>query len=121
MGVMPFSWLLTIPGIGGFSILIGAIDWHRERRLRPQGRSITPGNELLPEATREQQCIAKQRSAKLRQLLRFYIFSRDNISPELLAGNALPPLDFLNGELAKSEENWRVQSVSGNNVTTSEI
>lgn len=62
-----------------------------------------------------------RRSGVLRQLTQLYIFSHDGITPRMMAGMELPPAEFLNPELERSGETWRVRSVNGAKVETYNI
>ena len=52
-------------------------------------------------------------SAVLRQLTQLYVFDHGAISADLLAGRELPPEDWLNAELRRRGESWRVRNVQG--------
>lgn len=53
-----------------------------------------------------------RREAMLNQLRSLWIASNDNISPAMMAGLEWPPEAWLNEQLAKYQQDWRV-SVSG--------
>jgi hypothetical protein len=69
---------------------------------------ITP--EELADRLRQKQ--ASDRAALMGKLRTQYILSHSGITPELAAGNAWPPQDWVNAELEKLGEDWRV-SVAG--------
>ena len=62
-----------------------------------------------------------ERAATLKQLTKLYIQSHDGISPRMLAGMELPPVDFLNEELDRQRSNWRVRSTDGNRAEIYEV
>jgi len=57
----------------------------------------------------------ERRRIVLRSLRNEYILSHDGISPELAAGTAWPPLDWINDRLSKLGESWNV--AYGRNVS----
>ncbi len=52
----------------------------------------------------------------LRRLTDLYKLSHDNISSEMMAGLEYPPAEYLNGELAKRGERWRVKEAGPGKV-----
>ena len=64
---------------------------------------------------------ANRRAGILRQLTQLYIASNDGISPRMASGMELPPADFLNAELERSGERWRVKNVNGPNAETYDV
>lgn len=62
-----------------------------------------------------------RRQSILRQLTELYMMSNDGISSRMAAGMELPPADFLNEELEKLGESWRVHSVNGQNADIYEL
>ena len=53
------------------------------------------------------------RSDILRRITQLYVFEHDGISPGILAGSELPPESFINDQLAKMGEPWRVRNIQG--------
>jgi len=64
---------------------------------------------------------AKARAARLRQLTNLYMLSHDNITPRMAAGMELPPIEFLNAELALAGATWRVSKVIGADAETYDL
>lgn len=62
-----------------------------------------------------------RRGSILSDLLRLYMLSSDGISNEMAAGLELPPIDWMNAELSKRGERWRVATAQGRNVQTYEV
>ena len=54
-----------------------------------------------------------RRAGVLRQLTQLYMVSHDGISPRMMAFMELPPVEFLNVELKRLDEPWRVRDVNG--------
>ncbi|RXH13720.1 hypothetical protein EAS56_14080 [Bradyrhizobium guangzhouense] len=52
---------------------------------------------------------AEKRNAVIQRLVGYYISSHDGISPEIMAGIALPPTDWLDQQLANLHQNWRMK------------
>lgn len=64
---------------------------------------------------------ADRRAAVIRQLTQLYILSHDGISSRMMAGMELPPSGFLNQELERKGEKWRVQSVNDDKAVTYDV
>jgi hypothetical protein len=64
---------------------------------------------------------AQQRGAILTQLTQLYLASHDGITPRMMAGMELPPVDFMNAELEKQHATWRVSSTDGAQASTYEL
>lgn len=64
---------------------------------------------------------SRARAARLRQLTNLYMFSHDNITARMAAGTELPPVAFLNAELAREGAAWRVRKVIGANAETYDL
>ena len=62
--------------------------------------------------------VAEHRAGVLRQLTQLFILSSDGISSRMMAGMELPPAEFLNAELARMGERWRVRNVEGAGAET---
>lgn len=56
------------------------------------------------------------RVVRLRQLTQLYMLSHDGITPRMMAGLEYPPADFLNAELEKLGERWRVRDADAGKV-----
>lgn len=80
-----------------------------ERKLTEVKKSL----EAPPPQVQDKGNGGQQYSAVLSQLTHLYVLSHDGISSAMLAGMELPPKDWLNAELAKMGENWRVHEVRG--------
>jgi hypothetical protein len=53
-------------------------------------------------------------SAVIRQLVSDYIFDLPGMGdPDIVAGRELPPLDWMNDELAVRGKDWRITAVRG--------
>jgi hypothetical protein len=61
----------------------------------------------------EQQATLASRVAYVNALTRTYIQGHDGISSEMMGGLELPPEIWLNRELAKAGETWRVRNIRG--------
>jgi hypothetical protein len=64
---------------------------------------------------------SEDRRAILAQIRQLYVLSHDRITSELAAGLALPPTDYINDQLAKLHEGWRVRSTDGPNAEIYEL
>lgn len=54
-----------------------------------------------------------ERTQIVTQLRDLYILSHDNITPQMMAGLELPPVEWLNEQLAKYKKPWRIKSANG--------
>lgn len=54
-----------------------------------------------------------RRDAVLKTLTQAYVARGDRVSPQMAAGSALAPVDYLNSELLRQGAKWRVRD-SGN-------
>lgn len=62
-----------------------------------------------------------QRSATLSRLTNLYMMSTDGISPAMAAGFQMPPEAWLNEQLEKMGETWRVRNIRGANCETYDV
>lgn len=72
------------------------------------------------ENLRRSQTESARRRNLIAKLANLYIASHDGISGKLLAGLELPPLNWLNDNLAQQGEAWRVAEVQGDRYSTVE-
>ena len=57
--------------------------------------------------------IGKRRYLLLVEATRHYSKENSDAAPEIIAGSAFAPVDFLNSELKRRGEKWRVRSTDG--------
>ncbi len=62
-----------------------------------------------------------KRHAILNRFRELYKLSTDGLSPELIAGLAWPPIEWLNEKLDNSGESWQVDRIEGERVFTKEL
>ncbi len=61
----------------------------------------------------EREAFLARAKSTIAQLASFYIASHDGISSAMLAGMELPPEQWLNAELERCGQTWRVRNVQG--------
>lgn len=52
-------------------------------------------------------------SAVIRKLVSRYIFEKDGVDPDILAGRELPPLSWMNHQLLMMDKDWRITDARG--------
>lgn len=52
-------------------------------------------------------------SAVIRKLVSRYIFEKDGVDPDILAGRQLPPLGWMNHQLLMMDKDWRIIDARG--------
>jgi hypothetical protein len=52
-------------------------------------------------------------SAVIRQLISEYIFEFDDVPADILSGRELPPVSWMNRQLAQMGKNWRITAARG--------
>lgn len=52
-------------------------------------------------------------SAVIRKLVSRYIFEPETIPPDIIEGRELPPIKWMNRQLAEMGKDWRIKSVDG--------
>jgi hypothetical protein len=70
---------------------------------------------------KDDQAEQSRRTTVLGKITALYIANHDGISSRMMVGLELPPAEFLNAELEKQGETWRVRSVQGPKAETYEI
>lgn len=64
---------------------------------------------------------SRRRHHLMGRLTHLYLLSHDGIPPALAAGLELPPLDWLNEQLAIQGENWSIHEIRGTDYSTFEV
>ncbi|RWN02691.1 MAG: hypothetical protein EOR84_02945 [Mesorhizobium sp.] len=121
--VMQAPWVfVTFAALfGGGGFLIGHY-WLSERVANLESRLARRDEEIAAhrstqaapaEPSRDK--LTAQRVAFVQDLTRLYTLSHDGISPEMIAGFALPPVAWLNEQLESQGKAWRVRNINGRN------
>lgn len=116
VGLNHALWARALIGaVAGTIIWVGLTSFHRaDVQMIPSGPSAdvsVTGNAIAPSSPPKD-----RRLVQLSQLRQLYILSHDGISPELMAGLAWPPENWLNDELKKQSADFRVH-VEGNKIS----
>lgn len=92
--------------------LIAIIAWQA-------GQGTFSASKSSPEAgVSEGRTVGDRRLAMLKKLSTQYVASKPEVGPAIAAGKRLAPVPYLNRQLEKNGEAWRVRSVDGLHAET---
>ena len=76
---------------------------------------------LTPSEDAKEAAEKRRRHGVIADLVQLYPFVADGIPPEIAAGIALPPIEWLNEELARRNEDWQIVETRGREYWTLEV
>lgn len=105
----------TALGAGTFGWKVLAVPPAMARETAHALAALTPSEDI--------QALVERRRRKylISDLTRLYPFAADSVTPEIAAGIELPPVEWLNEQLARRGEDWQVTETRGLDYWTLEV
>lgn len=75
----------------------------------------------VPTQDAEEAAERRRRDRVISDLVRLYPLVADGVAPEVLAGLDLPPMEWLNEQLARRDEDWQIIETRGREFWTLEV
>lgn len=76
---------------------------------------------LTPSEDEKEAAERRRRRDLISDLAKLYPLVADSVPPEIAAGIALPPVEWLNEELARRDEDWQIMETRGREYWTLEV
>jgi len=100
------QYWITGPAVGAGIVFLGgfaslAYNWY--------SAAATEETAALDKAAAQDAQLKARRAAYLQRLTNEYVASHDGITPAMMAGNELPPKDWLDQRLKELGQDWQVQ------------
>lgn len=128
IGQAPFTFLIAVVLAGALAFALAGWAFktrleHAESRIKLRDDQIADRDRKLDELRQVSESPPPKveahgdgdddYSAVIRKLVSRYIFEKDSVDPDILAGRELPSLSWMNHQLLMMDKDWRIIDARG--------